>query len=316
MDPLVEKIRKEIDGAQAVRQELPGGGRMYIERPLPFLCLYRTRPIGQDRGTRKLVLGEASFLIAPGNRSYHEPLRELVRTLAGTLSKRFGAFLLLEVCAGLHDSRQEEDPAPRFRVFSQPDRSLTPTIETVMHALKAVRIQKQGATVEVLRQFGWGPPGLPPLFSPDELADFQCETMGLEVRPVYRDGDGNLFPTRLQNLKTQVSRALRKGFHSFSVTRTTESPVSYQALGQRIVARSASRIDEELAEVSQTFDLLFQITPVNMESAWLEFSGNGFERAPAFIYRPLPLDPVVVKRRLLRHPYRTYRRAYVGPNVP
>ena len=302
MNPLVEKVRKEIDKAKAVRQELPGGGRMYIERPLPFLCLYRTRPIGQDPGTRKLVLGEASFLIAPGDHTYLEPLRDLVRMLAGTLSKRFGTFLLFEVWAGLHDGRQGEDPAPRFRVFSQPDRSLTPTIETIMHALKAVRIQKRAATVEVVRQFGWGPPGLPLLFSPDELADFQCETMGLEVRPVYRDGDGNLFPTRLQNLKTKVSRALRKGFHSFAVTRTTEFPVSYLALGQRIVAPLVSRLDQKLAEVSQTFDVLLQVTPVNIESAWLEFSKKGCQRMPAFTYRPLPVDPVVVKRSLFTIP--------------
>ena len=275
---------------------------MYIERPLPFLCLYRTRPIGRDPGTRKLVLGEASFLIAPGDQTYHEPLREMVGTLAGTLSKRFSAFLLLEIWASLQESRQEEDSGPCFRVFSQPDRSLTPTIETLIQALERVCIQKRRATIKAIRRIAWGPPGLPPLFSAEELADFQCEIIGLEVCPIYRDREGNLFPTLLGNLKRQVSRALKKGFHSFTVTRTTEFPVSYRALGQRIVARSVSMIDEELAEVSRTFDVLLQVTPVNIESAWLEFSGNGCNRMPAFTFRPLPLDPVLVKRRLLAIP--------------
>lgn len=302
MNPLIEKIRKEIERGRPVRRKLPGGGRMYIDRPLPFLCLYRTRPNGRDRGTRKLLSGEASFVIAPGDHTYHEPLRELVRTLAETVSKRFGAFLLLEIWASLQNSRKEEDPAPRFGVFARPDRPLTPTIETLIQALERVRIQRRGATIEVIRQAAWGPPGLPPLFSPDELADFQCEIMGLEVCPVYRDKDGNLFPTLLHNLKGQVSRALKRGFHSFAVTRTAEFPISYLALGQRIVARAVSKIDKELAEVSRTFDVLLQVTPVNIESAWLEFRGNGCERIPPFTFRPLPVDPVLVKRRLLAIP--------------
>jgi uncharacterized protein (TIGR02421 family) len=126
--------------------------------------------------------------------------------------------------------------------------------------------------------------------------------MGLEVSPIYRDKGGNLFPTLLWNLKRQVSGALRRGFHSFSVARTVEFPVSYQALGQRIVAPLVSRLDAKLSEVSQTFDVLLQVTPVNIESAWLEFSGNGCQRMPAFTYRPMPVDPVVVKRALFAIP--------------
>jgi len=302
MDPPTEKIRMEIDGGQPVKHKLPGRGRLYIERPLPFLCLYRTRPNGRDRDTRKLLMGEASFLIASGDHTYHDALQKIVGEVAASLSKRFGAFLLLEIWASVQNIRDRDDPAPGFRILSRPDRPLTRTIETLMHGLKRVRIQRHSATVDVLRQDVLGPPGLPPILSSEDLAELPCEILGLEVSPIYRDKDGNLYPTLLWSLKRQVSRALKKGFHSFAVTHTTEFPVSYHALGQRIVARSASKIDEELAEVSRTFDLLLQVTPVNMESAWLEFSGNGCERVPAFTYRPLPLDPVVVKRRLLAIP--------------
>ena len=94
MDPLVEKIRKEIERGRPVRRKLPGGGRMYIDRPLPFLCLYRTRPNGRDRGTRKLLSGEASFLIAPGDHTYHEPLRELVENACGDIVEEIRGLLV------------------------------------------------------------------------------------------------------------------------------------------------------------------------------------------------------------------------------
>jgi uncharacterized protein (TIGR02421 family) len=302
MDLLIETIRMEVDGGEPVRHKLPGGGRLYIERPLPFLCLYRMRPNGRDRDTRKLLMGEASFLIASGDQTYHDGLRKIVREVAASLSKRFGAFLLLEMWTSVRNTREEVGPVPGFRILSRPDRPLTRTIETLMHALETVRIQKRGATVEVLRQDVLAPPGLPPILSSDDLLRFPCEILGLEVCPIYRDKDGNLYPTLLWSLKRRVSRALKKGFHSFSVTRTTELPVSYQALGQRIVAPLVSKLDEKLAEVSQTFDVLFQATPVNIESAWLEFREKGCQRMPVFFYRPLPVDPVVVKRRLFTIP--------------
>jgi len=302
VDPLIAKIRKELDEGRLVRHKLPGRGRLYIERPLPFLCVYRTRPNGRDRYTRKLLMGEASFLIASGDHTYHDALRKIVVEVAARLSKRFGAFLLLEIWTSLRTRPEEEGPAPCFRILSRPDRPLTPTIETLMHALERVRIQKRSATVEVLRQDVLGPPGLPQIVSLGGLAGLECEIMGLEVSPVYRDKDGNLYPTLLWSLKRQVSRALKRGFHSFSVARTTEFPISYQALGQRIVAPLVSTLDEKLAEVSETFDVLLQVTPVNIESAWQEFSRNGCQQIPAFTYRPLPVDPVVVKRTLFAIP--------------
>jgi hypothetical protein len=77
MDLLIETIRMEVDGGEPVRHKLPGGGRLYIERPLPFLCLYRMRPNGRDRDTRKLLMGEASFLIASGDQTYHDGFQEI-----------------------------------------------------------------------------------------------------------------------------------------------------------------------------------------------------------------------------------------------
>jgi uncharacterized protein (TIGR02421 family) len=57
-----------------------------------------------------------------------------------------------------------------------------------------------------------------------------------------------------------------------------------------------------LAEVSEQFDFLLQVTPVNGEQAWHQFKRRRFERRPTFHYRPLPAEPVVLKRELYRAP--------------
>jgi uncharacterized protein (TIGR02421 family) len=61
-------------------------------------------------------------------------------------------------------------------------------------------------------------------------------------------------------------------------------------------------VDEQLASISDSFDFLLQVTPTNIESAWLRFKRNRFQEAPSFQYRPLPIDPVMMKRRLYQIP--------------
>ena len=44
-----------------VRLELPGGGRLQLDRRLPFLCVYR-RPADADPGTEELVTSEMAYM--------------------------------------------------------------------------------------------------------------------------------------------------------------------------------------------------------------------------------------------------------------
>ena len=57
-------------------------------------------------------------------------------------------------------------------------------------------------------------------------------------------------------------------------------------------------IDRQLADIDRSFDLLLQATPVNAESAWREFRRSRFEKPPVFYYRPLAIDPALLKRQL------------------
>jgi uncharacterized protein (TIGR02421 family) len=57
-----------------------------------------------------------------------------------------------------------------------------------------------------------------------------------------------------------------------------------------------------LAEVANTYDFLLQVTPVNFKAAWSEFKRHHFERVPKLYYRPLPVDPDLMKRKLFNTP--------------
>ena len=38
---LVDVVRSRLGAGKQVRRNLPGGGRLHIDHPVPFLCVYR-----------------------------------------------------------------------------------------------------------------------------------------------------------------------------------------------------------------------------------------------------------------------------------
>jgi uncharacterized protein (TIGR02421 family) len=68
------------------------------------------------------------------------------------------------------------------------------------------------------------------------------------------------------------------------------------------VVKAVWEVDRKLAEVSNAFDLLLQVTPTNTDEAWTEFRRRRFEVAPEFSSRPLKVDPTLAKRELFQIP--------------
>ena len=85
----IAEICDRLKANKRVRRNLPGEGRLHIDRQLPFLCVYRRPTDGSDSGTRKLVLGEASYLVTSTSPGVLKPVTQLldqvVETLIGAL---------------------------------------------------------------------------------------------------------------------------------------------------------------------------------------------------------------------------------------
>ena len=60
---LIRDVVERISDGGPVRRALPYSGRLYVDRKVPFLCLYRRPVNGWDEGTDKLVTGMASYLV-------------------------------------------------------------------------------------------------------------------------------------------------------------------------------------------------------------------------------------------------------------
>lgn len=303
-DRFINTICERLASNKPVRRRLPVNGRIHIDGQLPFLCIYRIPPARNDKGTRRLVLGEASYLIAPGKRSYHGSLSKLVWNVVNTLSSQFGAFLVVEIWSSsdnFNGRSQLDRLKPGSRIFTREPKmgSLNTTIESLEKGLKRIRILKESAAVEVIHGEKEHPPSLKPLIDRTKALKTGCKLIGLQIRPVYRNRkSGKIYPLVLQNLHHGIARALKEAFFEFTRTNTTRRPKHYHVLGRGAVVKTVKEVDHKLTEVSNAFDFLLQVTPINSEQAWLAFKRKKFEREPTFYYRPRPFDAALLKRKL------------------
>ena len=127
--------------------------------------------------------------------------------------------------------------------------------------------------------------------------------LGLEVDPVFRDAaTGEPFPLVRRALHKGISRAIKRTVFEFTRRQTSHRPPHYQALGRQSLVKAVWAIDRDLAHISNAFDFLLQVTPVNVDEAWAGFRRGRFDVEPEFSSRPLKLDPSLEKRKLFQIP--------------
>ena len=60
----IKRVTQDLEEDRGVRCPLPDGGLLHIDRPLPFLVVFRGTGAAQDVFTSRLIRSEASVLIA------------------------------------------------------------------------------------------------------------------------------------------------------------------------------------------------------------------------------------------------------------
>lgn len=292
-------VRSVVDALQRhepVRRKLPGWGRLHIDRNLPFICVYRRPPDRKDAGTARLVLGEAAYLRASGEPEQQAGISRLLDGIARSQTEALGGFLLLELWS---DEPAETHARAGFVIrvpaHEVPDRVL----ETLENTLLAVRPDGRRPQVTLSYSAPPHPPGLPPLLDQDPGTGLKIVRIGLAVRPIYRDAaSGELFPFELHALHQGLARALKRSFYAFAHASTTQRPRHFQELGRHAMTKAVWKTDSQLAAISDDFDLLLHVSPVNSAQAWEDFERHHYQREVEFLYRPRPVNPGLLKRRL------------------
>ena len=285
----IAEIGECIRDNRRVYRLLPDGGRLHLDRPLPFLCVHRLR--AEDAGSAQLLLGQVSFLIAPDSPA----VAALADAVTRALADRFGAVLLLEIWTRADDNGGANAD---FRVYSGEEASATP-IETsrLQDALNQMQWSPFAieAAIEPLgNALGWQP-----LLDENSAKSRSCRVLGLEVPPKFRDARGGpIYPSALQKLRRELGIALQKTCADWMQVQTAESVEDFRALGLRQLDDAVWQADREICEIAEGWNFLLGVTPVNAQGEWQNFEHSGYAATPTFHHRLLPFDPDLLKRQL------------------
>lgn len=285
-----------------VRKRVPGGGRLRIDRQLPFLCLHRGQ-IDGDHRAKELVTTQAAYLFATDDAQHHEGLSYLCSSISSAMQEHFGMFLLLEVW--LDDGAPREDPDRlEVEIVASDVQAMPSTIASLRESLESISLGRQAARVEIRKT---DPHGVLSVCGASSVAGRSrltggtegCCELGLAINPIYQDPDsGALFPLVLQTLRQQLAVAMRKTIAEFTGGDQAQKKSYVDALAPSSYVKAVARIDQQLCEVSESYDFLMQLTPTNSTQAWDEFQRGGYQEPPLLTYRHLPYHPSMLKRRL------------------
>ena len=292
----LEAVAKAIRAGAPVHLRLPGGGRLYLDRPLPFLVAHRT---ADDPGTAALVACGASHLVI------EDPAfdaRPLVHRVLAELAGRLDSVLFLEVWGR---------PAP---AYGQPGSRIVPPASFVIHraegapppdvvraleeALCEMRLVR-APEVEVRSGDACAPPGARALVDGPLAEELGAHRLGLEVSAIYRDPvTGDVFPRVQRSVSAGVDRAIKEGAAAYACDLTPYQPSQWRELGRSLVSEADWEVDRELSDIAGRFDFLMAISPVDADEAWEAFRDADFATEPRFRYRPLAFDPEEAKAEL------------------
>jgi uncharacterized protein (TIGR02421 family) len=285
---LIERILNGYRTDAHVRRRLPGGGVLNIDRKLPYLFVFRQPLDRPDDATGRLVLGEASYLLAQGMTD--ADASAVVRALAQAGTAEFGSFLVLEIWAGPDGSNQF--------VVHGPAGPANESVTALSRGLDQFRVNHMVTSTSVRTTDDRHPTDRPPLLTTQESWQIGCLLLGLEVPPLHRDSAGTVYPVFLRRMRSLLSPVFRQAAFEFARVQTTATFESYRALGPRSFGRPLFDIDRELAEIERSYQFLLLVSPMNSRAAWTRFRDARYERDPRFHYRLLPVDPDELKRRL------------------
>lgn len=291
---IINRLQDKLKKGEAFHISLPGNGIVKMEKPVPFLLVYRLQS-ERDFFPARLGKTESAYLVIKEDSNGF--VRAIIDMICKILSAKFNGFLLIEtwVAAKPYD-------APFVIQFNQ--KRAIDTAKALDAELNKIPIRSWAKTAIIKKSSALpAPQSLPPLMDEAFLKKYAATFIGVEVAPVYlNEVTGKPFPLFLRELRAGYSKAIRKALFEFIRLQTSFAATHFQMLGTTVIDDTIRNIDRELAAYTKMFDFLLLVTPINVEEAWQEFQQNNYSKNPVFHYRPMPVDPELIKRKIYNLP--------------
>ncbi|MBD1421451.1 flavohemoglobin expression-modulating QEGLA motif protein [Sphingobacterium chuzhouense] len=287
-DKILPQLLRAIKNRTPIHKQIPNKGKIIFNKIVPYLFIYRVPESGKDRVLSELTKSElASVIFLPNGGD--DQIIQWIPKLTSALADEFGTCLLIEVWNAPID--QDTDIAIHL--------SQKNALVLAEYLKKNIETEAPELLVELKKETKLPRPSrLPLLVNTDDTKSNIVLSLGISVRKTYEDTSGVHLPLLARVFRESLAKGLSRLFFEFVRLYTTAKATEFKMKGQEKLYSEIYEIDRALAKESQKFDFLLLITPTNSHEAWLQFKKDKFRKTPIFHYRPIPIDPDIVKRNL------------------
>jgi uncharacterized protein (TIGR02421 family) len=286
----------------ATRRALQHGGRLDVDRPLPFLVLGRHE---DDRASlaRRLALISAAGIAWPASDAADAEVRRevarLLRAAQAGSGRGPGAPLLVwlhdlpcDASLGAESARLERF---EFTLAASGDAATRQAQAVLADALARLRVDQRTASVRT-EPAARAPDALTRLLSRLDRAGDGVAWLALGLPQVHRvPGSDTVYPQLFHELESGVFDALLRALAAHMAASGLPAPAHHRALGRSRFLDAALEVDRRLSAISASFDFLLGVSPIDTVAAFARFRAAGEDVEPTFHYRPLPIDPAAAK---------------------
>lgn len=287
---LITYVTQKIKEDEPVIQELPQNGLIYIEKPLPYICVYRFKK--DDPYFAGLIKTQASYIIVEAGMD----ISDLLEDISLEISKKLNAFLILEMWPVRTNHNNS------FQIFCPKDKAVA-TVEALNDGFEKIKVIFPRISAEVVNTFNRHREDLEPLMNIDESKESGSLIIGIAVPAIYQNVEKELtYSLFYRRFSGYFSQVIQRAAFEFIRVQTANPFGHYLMLGKTQIEKITLQADRDLARISEQMDFLLRVTPVNGTSEWKRFEKNKFAEPPSFNYRLIALDPEKTKRELYNLP--------------
>ena len=281
------RILNAINKRNPIHYQVPNVGKFIFNKIVPYIFIYRVPSSDKrDKMLVDLAKTENASIVC---KSQDFNLEEWIKPIAHKLAEEFGACLLVEAWIG--EPMQKEDI-----LIHVGQKDILPLAE---YFQKNINKEAREISTAIAKDLNIPQPkDLSALFSKKELQNRQILYMGLAIKQSYIEEEDLVLPILMRLFRETLAKSLSRLFFEFLRVYTHLNATAQKLNFHQELTPLMIDIDNALAQESKKFDFLLMVTPLNAHEAWLQFKKDKFWKTPKFLYRPMHIDPDLVKRRL------------------
>lgn len=300
-DPAGQRALRGIRHSQCEdalqRRELADGGRLHLDRPLPFLVVaaHEGEPVHLARQLARISASSLLWKATPaGEREAGAALHDALQALKA----RFPRVLLVSLY-DLPADAAIDDTSPRLERFefvlgASDDAPAQAAAAALTEALRSVEVEQRKARVAPVDEVDAGPGAR---LLAREGAGLSRLSLGLP--PVYRvPGGDTVYPQLFRTLESAVFDALLHACAAFMQAAEPGPAFHHRLLGRSRMIQAVHDVDAALEAISRSFEFLLGVSPINTVEERDRYLAAREPAPPAFRYRPLTVSPETSKRAL------------------